>query len=222
MAARRSSTLLSGISRPMSEDRQRSAAFLSSTLRFFSGRVRGVQMFIARPSIISIAIHPTRFWQLATPSAISKTKEFERYGDVRRSRTEREVRKLADITDTVVATDRCTPVFFLVRAIALLGLYPRMATPLVDVLVGGRYGSEGKGNIVGHIAPVVHFAGACRRPQDTSHEFYAVTSTRSLLPSTFRNLTGTKRTTAPWRRCGDQPNEAPSGNYDSPCRGGTP
>lgn len=81
------------------------------------------------------------------------TKEFERYEEVRRSKTEREVRKLANVADTVVATDRCTPAAVLVRAIALLGLYPRMATPLVDVLVGGQYGSEGKGNIVGHIAP---------------------------------------------------------------------
>jgi adenylosuccinate synthase len=83
----------------------------------------------------------------------TKTKEFPRYQDVRRSRTERDVRKLAELADTVVATDRCTPSAVLVRAIALLGLYPRSATPLVDVLVGGQYGSEGKGNIVGHIAP---------------------------------------------------------------------
>jgi adenylosuccinate synthase len=83
----------------------------------------------------------------------SKTKEFERYEEVRRSKTEREVRKLAHVADTVVATDRCRPEAVLVRAIALLGLYPRIATPLVDVLVGGQYGSEGKGNIVGHIAP---------------------------------------------------------------------
>jgi adenylosuccinate synthase len=41
----------------------------------------------------------------------------------------------------------------LVRATALLGLYSRNTTPLVDVLVGGQYGSEGKGNIVGYIAP---------------------------------------------------------------------
>ena len=182
----------------------------------------GRGMLMARPSIISIAMHPTRFWQLATPSVSSKTKEFEHYGDVRRSRTEREVRKLADIADTVVATDRCTPEAVLVRAIALLGLYPCTATPLVDVLVGGQYGSEGKGNIVGHIAPVLDFAGACRRPQDAGHQVYAATSTRSLLPSTFRDGTGTKRATAPWRRCGDQPNEAPSGNYDLPSRGGTP
>ena len=50
-------------------------------------------------------------------------------------------------------TDRCTPAAVLVRATALLGLYPRATIPLVDVLVGGQYGSEGKGNIVGHIAP---------------------------------------------------------------------
>lgn len=83
----------------------------------------------------------------------TKTKEFERYEDVRRSKTEREVRKLANLADTVVATDRCTPESVLVRAIALLGFYPRTSVPLIDVLVGGQYGSEGKGNIVGHIAP---------------------------------------------------------------------
>ncbi len=82
-----------------------------------------------------------------------RTQEFERYEDVRKSKTEREVRKLADVADTVVATDRCTAEAVLVRSIALLGLYPRIATPLVDVLVGGQYGSEGKGNIVGHVAP---------------------------------------------------------------------
>ncbi|MCA1506666.1 adenylosuccinate synthetase [Bradyrhizobium sp. NBAIM02] len=82
----------------------------------------------------------------------TRTKEFEKYEDVRRSKTERDVRKLANLADTVVATDRCTPDAVLVRAIALLGLYPRHPTPLVDVLVGGQYGSEGKGNIVGHIA----------------------------------------------------------------------
>ncbi len=82
-----------------------------------------------------------------------KTQEFQRYEDVRKSKTERGVGKLADLADTVVETDRCTPEAVLVRSIALLGLYPRIATPLVDVLVGGQYGSEGKGNIVGHIAP---------------------------------------------------------------------
>jgi adenylosuccinate synthase len=82
----------------------------------------------------------------------TKTKEFQNYEEVRASKTEREVRKLAELADTVVATDRCTPEAVLIRSIALLGLYPRTSTPLVDVLVGGQYGSEGKGNVVGHIA----------------------------------------------------------------------
>lgn len=69
------------------------------------------------------------------------------------NQTERRVENLAELADTVVNTDYCTPDAVLVRATALLGLYPRGVEALVDVLVGGQYGSEGKGNIVGHIAP---------------------------------------------------------------------
>jgi len=100
------------------------------------------------------------------------TQELPSYADVRRSRTEREVRGLAEIADTVVATDRCTPEAVLVRAIALLGLYPRIATPLVDVLVGGQYGSEGKGNIVGHIAPEYSLLVRVGGP-NAGHKVYA-------------------------------------------------
>lgn len=82
----------------------------------------------------------------------SKTREFGSYAEVKRSRTERNIGALADLADIVVATDRCTPDAAFVRATALLGLYPRSTNRLVDVLVGGQYGSEGKGNIVGHIA----------------------------------------------------------------------
>lgn len=67
--------------------------------------------------------------------------------------TERRVERLRGLADTVVDTDHCSPEAVLVRATALLGLYCRSVVPLVDVLVGGQYGSEGKGNIVGQIAP---------------------------------------------------------------------
>jgi adenylosuccinate synthase len=33
-----------------------------------------------------------------------------------------------------------------------LGLFPLASEPLVDVIVGGQYGSEGKGNICSHLA----------------------------------------------------------------------
>ena len=102
----------------------------------------------------------------------TRTKEFEHYEEVRQSKTERKVRQLADLADTVVATDRCTPEAVFVRAIALLGFYPKISTPLVDVLVGGQYGSEGKGNIVGHIAPEYSLLVRVGGP-NAGHKVYA-------------------------------------------------
>jgi adenylosuccinate synthase len=83
----------------------------------------------------------------------AKTKEFATYDEVRRSPTEKNIESLADTADIVVDTGRCTADAVLLRATALLDLYPRAILPIVDVIVGGQYGSEGKGNIVGHIAP---------------------------------------------------------------------
>ena len=82
-----------------------------------------------------------------------RTRELLNYQEVQKNKTERGIVALANLADLVVATDRCLPAAVLVRATALLGLYSRNTTPLVDVLVGGQYGSEGKGNIVGYIAP---------------------------------------------------------------------
>ena len=76
-----------------------------------------------------------------------------RYSDLKKNRTEKNIEKLADIADVIVKGDRCTEEAVLVRATALLNLYPKTNEQLVDVLVGGQFGSEGKGNIVGHIAP---------------------------------------------------------------------
>ncbi|SLK04708.1 adenylosuccinate synthetase [Novosphingobium mathurense] len=75
------------------------------------------------------------------------------YEALKKNRTERNIESLAELADVVVDTGRCSAASVLVRATALLNLYPRGAEKLVDVLIGGQYGSEGKGNIVGHIAP---------------------------------------------------------------------
>jgi adenylosuccinate synthase len=83
----------------------------------------------------------------------SEFSEPTEYAELRRSKTERKVEELAKVADVVVETDRCTAGAVCVRATALLGLYSRSVVGLVDVLVGGQYGSEGKGNIVAHIAP---------------------------------------------------------------------
>ena len=75
------------------------------------------------------------------------------YDRLKGNRTERRIEELAPLADIVVQTDKCSKAAVLVRATALLDLYPRSNEALVDVLIGGQYGSEGKGNIVGHIAP---------------------------------------------------------------------
>lgn len=94
------------------------------------------------------------------------------YEDLKRNRTERDVGKLAEVADIVVSTDRCSEEAVLVRATALLNLYPRSNDALVDVLIGGQFGSEGKGNIVGHIAPEYDLLVRVGGP-NAGHQVYA-------------------------------------------------
>src|SRR5260370_194361 len=76
----------------------------------------------------------------------------------------------------------------LLRATALLDLYPRAVLQLVDVIVGGQYGSEGKGNIVGHIAPEYDLLVRVGGP-NAGHKVYAEPK-----PETYHHLpSGTLR-----------------------------
>ncbi len=78
--------------------------------------------------------------------------EFADYKKVQQNRTEKHVQSLAEIADVVIETDRCTPNDILVRVTARLGLRFPVRRASVDVIVGGQYGSEGKGNIVHYLA----------------------------------------------------------------------
>lgn len=80
-------------------------------------------------------------------------KEFATYAEVTQNRTESHVATLAETADVVIDTTRCTESDVVVRAAAHLGLYGREYLPLVDVIVGGEYGSEGKGHIASYLAP---------------------------------------------------------------------
>jgi adenylosuccinate synthase len=79
--------------------------------------------------------------------------EFESYDDVAANATEAQVDTLANHADVVLDTLRNTEADLLVRCEARLGLLPSLIAPLVDVIVGGQYGSEGKGNIAYYLAP---------------------------------------------------------------------
>ena len=83
----------------------------------------------------------------------AKFKEFESYADAIKNKTEKRVERLADISDVLIKTDDIEASDVLIIAGAHLNLYPRTVVPLVDVLIGGQYGSEGKGHIAAHIAP---------------------------------------------------------------------
>lgn len=79
-------------------------------------------------------------------------KELKSYRQVQLDPTEAKVQKLEDIADVVIDTKRCTKQDVMVKAASHLGLYGRESVRLVDVLVGGQYGSEGKGNISAYLA----------------------------------------------------------------------
>jgi adenylosuccinate synthase len=79
--------------------------------------------------------------------------EFANYDDLKRSATEREIRSLKGVADRVVDASRCEPDSVAAQAVAGLGLFPFEVERLVDVAVGGQYGSEGKGHVCSYLAP---------------------------------------------------------------------
>jgi len=81
-----------------------------------------------------------------------KLHELSSYAELSNNKTEARVGDLEEAADVVIKTDRSTPADVVVRAAAHLGLFGGESQRLVDVLVGGQYGSEGKGHICSHIA----------------------------------------------------------------------
>lgn len=75
------------------------------------------------------------------------------YEELSKSWPERPAGSLRKIADVVIDTDRCCADDVFARVFARLEVRPATAMPLVDVLVGGQYGSEGKGNIAHYLAP---------------------------------------------------------------------
>jgi len=78
--------------------------------------------------------------------------ELRSYDLVLENPTEANVESLSDIADIVIKSDRCTEDDIVVRVASHLGWYGREYLRLVDVLVGGQYGSEGKGNVASYLA----------------------------------------------------------------------
>jgi len=83
---------------------------------------------------------------------VSGFQEFKSYANVQENVTESRVGQLHDSADIVIDTERCTAEDVMVKAASFLGLYGRENLRLVDVVVGGQYGSEGKGHMCSFLA----------------------------------------------------------------------
>lgn len=109
------------------------------------------------------------------------------YEDARQSQTEQQVDSLRTIADVVIDTNRCTSEDVLVRAASHLRLYGSNTGGYVDVLVGGQYGSEGKGQIAGYISKEYDLLVRVGGP-NAGHQVYENPKpyTHHLLPSGTR------------------------------------
>ena len=96
-----------------------------------------------------LSVLRTRYSERINPAL----KELPSYSAVRKNETESRIDELAKISDVLIRTDRSTPDDVLVRVASHVGLYGRESRKLVDVIVGGAYGSEGKGQIAAYLAP---------------------------------------------------------------------
>jgi adenylosuccinate synthase len=81
-----------------------------------------------------------------------KFQEAPSFDSARQNATEQGVRLLERKADAVVNTSFCNPEDVFVRVSTHLRLYSRDYSPTVDVLVGGQFGSEGKGNVASYLA----------------------------------------------------------------------
>jgi adenylosuccinate synthase len=82
----------------------------------------------------------------------------------------------------VIDTQRNSPPDVLVRAAGRLGLYGRSVDRLVDVLIGGEYGSEGKGHVASYLAPEYGYLVRVGGP-NAGHKVFEVP-----VPYTFHQL----------------------------------
>ncbi len=94
------------------------------------------------------------------------------YEEVRADPTEAQVESLRDCADVVIETRRTSPDDVLARVASRLRLHGAGVTQLVDVVVGGQYGSEGKGHIASYLAPAYNLLVRVGGP-NAGHTVYA-------------------------------------------------
>lgn len=116
------------------------------------GQIEGLRQAYSRNVV---HVHLTANTKELSRRYSSRDGQFEElpdYEDVKKSETEANIEQLAELSDVRILTDRSTPEEIYVRVAVNTSLLKTRFEPLVDVAIGGQYGSEGKGNIVSYIA----------------------------------------------------------------------
>jgi adenylosuccinate synthase len=134
---------------------------------------RVIHIHVTAPEAVLAARYATR---------LASVRELPSYADVRRNKTERNIDRLAPIADIVIDTQRNSEPDVLVRAAGRLGLYGKSVDRLVDVLIGGEYGSEGKGHVASYLAPEYGYLVRVGGP-NAGHKVFEVPE-----PYTFHQL----------------------------------
>ena len=129
---------------------------LDSLLLVDSVRIEGQVKHIRRshgPHVVHI--HVTADHPKLKSRFKARKREADRhlsYDEAKQNETESRVDNLERIADIVFSTNRCTEEDVVVRAASHLGLYERAPARLVDVVVAGQCGSEGKGHVCSYLA----------------------------------------------------------------------
>ncbi len=94
-----------------------------------------------------------RFLKREEVNFLSKEEAIEKYYEAKADPTEKNVYKLAEEADLTIDTELSTEQDVFIRAASFFKLLAPTKNALVDVIIGGQFGSEGKGQIAAHISP---------------------------------------------------------------------
>lgn len=94
-----------------------------------------------------------RFYKRGEIKDLPEAEQKAKYKKYKQDATEQQVNSLRDEADLVIDTDKCNEEDVFIRIASFFRLLPLTHNELVDVIVGGQFGSEGKGQIAAHISP---------------------------------------------------------------------
>ena len=95
----------------------------------------------------------SRFFRRGEIKDLTEDVQQLKYAKYKADSTEQQVNSLRDEADLIIDTDKCNDQDVFIRVASFFKLLPTTHNALVDVIVGGQFGSEGKGQIAAHISP---------------------------------------------------------------------